>query len=112
MGGRLAGNVGDGVHNLIEEKCSLQLEVLIESEDIYAAIGAREMFCAESSVRVGNDIALPKRAIEFVQGGRAEGSVDRSGPRNIGSNPVPQGHTRTEGIIVPVGKIDTRRGTR
>ena len=87
------------------------LEAPIEPEDVDARIRAGEMFSAESGVRGGDDIALPKRAVEFVQSGRAEGSVDGSRPGNIGINLVQQSHTRTEGIIAPVGKIDTRRGT-
>ena len=104
LGGRWAdGDIQDGVRDVVPEKSCPQTKAVGKQGLPDSGFHSRQSFRAQSGVALGDDVALSKTAIEFVQGGRAEGAIARSGERSSVPNVVKQRCARVEGVGSAVG---------
>ena len=97
-------DVGHGARDLVPEKISAQHDALVPAGDDGAAFRAGQAFGAEIGIGLGKHVAGAKAAIEFVQGGCAEGAITGSGKRHIAGELVQKRQARAEEGLAAVGQ--------
>src|SRR5229473_6339880 len=103
--GSSASNIGDGIHNLVEEKCAADLEATVEPIHGDACFSAGQLLSGESLVCFGEDVALAELSVELIQSGCAEGAVERGVPRDVCIDLIAQREPRAECVVRAIRKI-------